>query len=89
MRMTIDEDMVRIVDALFIEMAERAGSGLSADDSWDLFELGLIRIITSDGPMSVEPCAGRNRAERLAQAQKNRPLVELKRQMDRARETAS
>ena len=76
--------MDRIVDALFIEMAERNGSGLSADESWSLFELGLIRIVTSDGHMGVEPCAGRNRAERLAQAQMNRPLVEFKRQMDRA-----
>jgi len=53
------------------------------------FELGLIRIVTSDGRMGAEPCAGRDRAERIAQAQENRPLVELKRQMDRAVEKAS
>jgi hypothetical protein len=87
--MTIDEDAVRIVDALFLEMAKRTDSDLSADDSWSLFELGLIRIVTNDGRMGVEPCAGRDRAERLAQAQKNKPLVELKRQMDRTREKTS
>jgi hypothetical protein len=54
-----------------------------------LFELGLTRIVTNDGRMGVEPCAGRDRAERIAQAQENRPLVELKRRMDRAAENAS
>ena len=85
--MKLRENEVRIVDALFQEMAER--NGLSADESWSLFELGLIRIVTSDGRMGAEPCAGRDRAERIAQAQENRPLVELKRQMDRAGEKVS
>ena len=85
--MKLRENEVRIVDALFQEMAVR--NGLSADQSWSLFELGLTRIVTNDGRMDVEPCAGRDRAERIAQAQKNRPLVELKRRMDRAVENAS
>jgi hypothetical protein len=85
--MKLRENEVRIVDALFHEIAMR--NGLSADESWSLFELGLTRIVTNDGRMGVEPCAGRDRAERIAQAQENRPLVELKRQMDRAGEKAS
>ena len=84
----LDENVVRIVEALFLEMAKRSGSGLSTEDalkgSWSLFENGFLRIVASDDEhMSVEPYGG-NRAERRAQAKKNRPLVEFKRQMDRA-----
>ena len=90
----MDEDMVRIVDALFLDMAERSILGMaeqsnsrfSAEDmidgSWVLFERGFIRLVGDDGRMGIEVC-GRNRAERLAQAKRNRPLVKLKRQMDR------
>jgi hypothetical protein len=88
----MDEDMVRIVDALFLDMAERSNSRFSAEDmidgSWGLFERGFIRLVGDDGRMGIEAC-GRNRAERLAQAKRNRPLVKLKRRMDRARENAS
>ena len=45
--MKLRENEVRIVDALFHEMAVR--NGLSADESWSLFELGLTRIVTNDG----------------------------------------
>jgi hypothetical protein len=96
----MDEDMVRIVDALFLDMAERSILGMAEqsnsrfsvedmiDGSWVLFERGFIRLVGDDGRMGIEAC-GRNRAERLAQAKRNRPLVKLKRQMDRARENAS
>ena len=84
--MTMDEDVVRIVDALFLEMAERNTRGLSAEDwangSWLLFERGCLRLVDDGKHMGIEPC-GRYRAERLAQAKRNRPLVKLKRQMDR------
>ena len=90
--MTMDEDVVRIVDALFLDMAERSNSRFSAEDmidgSWALFEGGFIRLVDDGTHMGIEPC-GRNRAERLAQAKRNRPLVKLKRQMDRAVESAS
>jgi hypothetical protein len=90
--MTMDEDVVRIVDALFLDMAERSNSRFSAEDmidgSWILFERGFIRLVGDNGRMGIEAC-GRNRAERLAQAKRNRPLVKLKRQMDRAVESAS
>jgi hypothetical protein len=47
--MTMDEDVVRIVDALFPEMAERNTRGLSAEDwangSWLLFERGCLRLV--------------------------------------------
>ena len=88
------ENEVRIVDALFHEMAERnnGGRGLSAEDwangSWLLFERGCLRLVDDGKHMGIEPC-GRYRAERLAQAKRNRPLVKLKRQMDRANENAS
>ena len=84
--MTMGEDVVRIVDALFLEMAERNTGGLSAQDwangSWLLFERGCLRLVDDGKHMGIEPC-GRYRAERLAQAKRNRPLVKLKRQMDR------
>ena len=90
--MTMDENVVRIVDVLFHDIAERNDSGFSAEDmidgSWALFEGGFIRLVYDDGRVGIEAC-GRNRAERRMQAQKNRPLVELKRRMDRAREKAS
>ena len=90
--MKLRENEVRIVDALFQEMAERNNRGLSAEDmidgSWALFEGGFIRLVDDGTHMGIEPC-GRNRAERRMQAQKNRPLVELKRRMDRAVENAS
>jgi hypothetical protein len=84
--MTMGEDVVRIVDALFLEMAERNTSGLYAEDwangSWLLFERGCLRLVDDGRRMGIEPC-GRYRADRLTQAKKNRPLVKLKRQMDR------
>jgi hypothetical protein len=87
----LGENEVRIVDALFQEMAERNNRGLSAahviDGSWLLFERGCLRLVDDGKHMGIEPCDG-NRAERRAQAKQNRPLVELKRQMDRARENA-
>jgi hypothetical protein len=90
--MTMDEDVVRIVDALFLDMAERSNIGFSAEDVidglWVLFECGFIRLVGDDGHMGIEAC-GRNRTERLAQAKKNRPLVKLKRQMNRALKIAS
>jgi hypothetical protein len=51
---------------------------------------GSLRLVVvdNDGHLGVEPC-GENRAERSAQAKQNRPLVEFKRQMDRARENAA
>jgi hypothetical protein len=56
---------------------------------WGLFERGDLRLVASDdGGLTVETC-GENRAERLVQAKKNRPLVEFKRQMDRALKIAS
>ena len=88
------ENEVRIVDALFHEMAERnnGGRGLSAEDvidgSWLLFERGCLRLVDDGEHMGIEPCEG-NRAKRRAQAKQNRPLVEFKRQMDRTRENAS
>jgi hypothetical protein len=89
--MTMDEDVVRIVDALFLDMAERSG-GLSIDErvngSWHLFEQGCLRLVDDGKHMGIEPCGG-NRAERRTQAKKNRPLAKFKRQMDRARENAS
>jgi hypothetical protein len=83
----LGEDTVRIVDALFLIMAKQSG-GLSIEDrvngSWDLFEQGCLRLVTDDdGRVGVEPC-DENRAERRTQAKRNRPLVKLKRQMDRA-----
>ena len=88
------ENEVRIVDALFHEMAERnnGGRGLSAEDvidgSWLLFERGCLRLVDDGEHMGIEPCDG-NRAERRAQAKQNRPLVEFKRQMGRAVESTS
>jgi hypothetical protein len=88
---TLGENEVWIVDALFHEMAERSG-GLSVEDwvngSWDLFEQGCLRLVDDGKHMGIEPCDG-NRAERRTQAKTNRPLVKLKRQMDRAVENAS
>ena len=86
------ENEVRIVDALFHEMAERNNRNLSAEDvidgSWLLFERGCLRLVDDGKHMGIEPCDG-NRAERRTQAKKNRPLVEFKRQMDRALNNAS
>jgi hypothetical protein len=92
-QLALDENVVRIVDALFLDMAERSDSGFSAEDmidgSWALFEGGFIRLVSDDdGRVGIVAC-GRNRAERRMQAQKNGPLVELKRRMDRAAEKAS
>ena len=90
--MTELHEVVRIVDALFLDMAERSNIGFSAEDVivglWVLFECGFIRLVGDDGRVGIEAC-GRNRAERLAQAKRNRPLVKLKRQMDRAISAAS
>jgi hypothetical protein len=90
--MTELHEVVRIVDALFLDMAERSNNRFSAEDmidgSWALFERGFIRLVGDDGRVGIEAC-GRNRAERLAQAKRNRPLVKLKRQMDRAMSAAS
>ena len=86
------ENEVRIVEALFLEMAKRSGSGLSTEEalngSWLLFERGCLRLVDDGEHMGIEPCDG-NRAERRAQAKQNRPLVEFKRQMDRALNNAS
>jgi hypothetical protein len=81
-----DEAMVKIVDGLFRGMAERAAAenNISIEDaiegSWILFEAGFLRLVArDDGRVGMEPCR-ENRAEQLAQAGKNRPLVEFKRQ---------
>jgi hypothetical protein len=93
MTKSFDEEMVRIVDALFLDVAKQAAErkGTSTADaleaSWVLFESGLIRLVGDDGRIGVEACDG-NRAERRAQAKKNKPLVEYKRRMDRARGSA-
>ena len=86
----IDETMVRIVDALFRYLAREMSlkSGLLIEDAieglWILLEEGSLRLAgCDDGRLTVEPC-GENRAERRAQAKKNRPLVKFKHQMDRA-----
>jgi hypothetical protein len=88
------ENEVRIVDALFHEMAERnnGGRGLSAEDVidglWLLFERGCLRLVDDGKHMGIAPCDG-NRGERRVQAKQNRPLVEFKRQMDRTLKNAS
>jgi len=85
----IDEAMVRIVDALFRYFAREMSlkSDLLIEDAieglWILLEEGSLRLAGCDGHLTVEPC-GENRAERRAQAKKNRPLVKFKHQMDRA-----
>jgi hypothetical protein len=82
-----DEAMVKIIDALFRGLAEKAAAetDLSIEDaidgSWSLSERGLLRLVArDDGQIGMEPCR-ENRAEQNLQARKNRPLVELKRQM--------
>jgi hypothetical protein len=82
-----DEAMVKIIDALFRNLAEKpaAETDVSIEDaidgSWSLFEAGLLRLVArDDGHVGVEPCR-ENRAEQRMQATKNRPLVELRRQM--------
>ena len=91
----IDETMVRIVDALFRYFARQMSlkSDLLIEDAidglWILLEEGSLRLACSDnGHLTVEPC-GENRAERRAQARKNRPLVKFKRQMDLAVKNAA
>ena len=58
--MKLRENEVRIVDALFQEMAERNNRGLSAEDmidgSWILFERGFIRLVGDNGRMGLEAC---------------------------------
>ena len=90
----IDETMVRIVDALFRYFARQMSlkSDLLIEDAidglWILLEEGSLRLAGCDGHLTVEPC-GENRAERRAQARKNRPLVKFKRQMDLAVKNAA
>jgi hypothetical protein len=82
----MDEALVKMVDALFRPVAERAAArdNISIEDavdaSWTLFEAGFLRLVTDDDEhIGVEPCD--NRAEQRAQARKNRSLVELRRQL--------
>jgi hypothetical protein len=79
------ETMIRIVDVLFHHFAQQMGpqTGFSIEKAtaglWILFEQGDLRLVASDnGGLAVETC-GENRAERRAQARKNRRLVEFKR----------
>jgi hypothetical protein len=88
-RGAIDETMIQVVDALFRHFAQQVGpqTGFSIEKAtaglWGLFERGDLRLVASDkGGLAVETC-GENRAERRAQARKNRRLVEFKRQMTR------
>jgi hypothetical protein len=82
----MDKALVKMVDALFRPVAERAAArdNISIEDavdaSWTLFEAGFLRLVTDDDEhIGVEPCD--NRAEQRAQARKNKPLVELRRQL--------
>ena len=54
----LGENEVRIVDALFQEMAERNNRGLSAayviDGSWLLFERGCLRLVDDGKHMATE-----------------------------------
>jgi hypothetical protein len=82
-----DEAMIKIVDALFRSLAEKAAAETDVsiedaiDGSWSLFECGFFRLVArDDGHVGVEPCR-ENRAEQSMQATENRPLVELRRQM--------
>jgi hypothetical protein len=91
----IDETMVRIIDALFRHYAKQMSlkSDLLIEDAidglWILLEEGSLRLAgCDDGHLTVEPC-GENRAERRAQAKKNRPLIKFKRQMDLAVKNAA
>jgi hypothetical protein len=78
-RGAIDETTVQIVDALFRHFAKQVDPtrGISIEDlidgSWYLLERGSLRLVAGDdGHLAVESC-GENRAERRAQAKKNRP----------------
>jgi hypothetical protein len=82
----MDKALVKMVDALFRPVAERAAArdNISIEDavdaSWTLFEAGFLRLITNDDEhIGIEPCD--NRAEQRAQSRRNKPLVELRRQL--------
>jgi hypothetical protein len=82
----LSSDAVRIVDALFGLLAEKAAaqSGISIEEaieeSWSLLERGCLRLVArDDGHLGVELCE--SRAEQRVQAGKNRRLVELRRQI--------
>ena len=82
----LSSDAVRIVDALFGLLAEKAAaqSGISIEEaieeSWSLLERGCLRLVArDDGHLGVELCE--SRAEQRVQAGKNRRLVEFRRQM--------
>ena len=88
-RGAIDETTVQIVDALFHHFAKQMSPkrGISIEDaidgSWFLLERGSLRLVNGDdGHLAMEPC-GENRAERRAQARKNRPLIEFRHRMAR------
>jgi hypothetical protein len=54
----VDDDVVRIVDALFLDMAQQSNSGFSAEDmidgSWVLFERGFIRLVADAGAVAPD-----------------------------------
>jgi hypothetical protein len=81
------ETMVRIVDVLFRHFAEQVSpqTGFSIEKAtaglWILFERGDL-VTGAKGGLAVET-GGENRAERRAQAKKNRPLIEFRHRMAR------
>jgi hypothetical protein len=82
-----NEAIVKIVDVLFRDMAEKAAAenDISIEDaiegSWTLFEAGFLQLFAGDNDrVGIEPCR-EARAEQRAQAKRNRPLVELRRRL--------
>jgi hypothetical protein len=77
--------MVRIIDALFRELAEKmALQNVSIEEaveaSWRLFEHGLLRLVSEGESWGVGACGD---ICPRAQAKKNRPVVEWRRALHR------
>ena len=72
----IESATVKVVDALFLEFAEKIAGDFplrdAHEDVWALFESGLLRLVRTSDRLGVVPCC---EDERLATAQANSQLV--------------
>jgi hypothetical protein len=71
-------DTVRVLDDIFLQIAEAAGGRRELDDAveamWLALESGTLRLVVAGKRLRIEPLRG-SEAERLLVVERNWPLV--------------
>jgi hypothetical protein len=73
-------DTIRVLDDIFIRVAEADGRDLPIDDEWAMLESGELRLAVEGDRLRVEPLEG-PQAERRLVAEQQWPLIAARRRV--------